>query len=131
LAMVAMSPVSARISAAVGARVTLALGSVIVAIGYLVLLSRLDSIAIVVIGVVVVNVGVGLAYGAMPALVMAYVPVWQTGSANAVNALARAGGSALASAVGGVVLASMVVDLNGMTYPSATGLRVLFAMGAT
>src|SRR5690606_33880406 len=78
-----------------------------------------------------VNVGVGLAYGAMPALAMAYVPVWQTGSANAVNALARAGGSALASAVGGGVLASMVVDLNGMTYPSATGLRVLFAMGAT
>lgn len=129
LAMVLMSPVSARMSTAFGPRVTLTVGALIVALGYVVLLAVLDSLGAAVAGVVIVNVGVGLAYGAMPALVMAYVPVWQTGSANAVNALFRAGGSAVASAVGGVILASLVVELGGLEFPSATALRLLFGMG--
>jgi MFS family permease len=129
LAMVVMSPMSARMSAAYGPRVTLSAGALVVSAGYGVLLTVLDSLVVAVAGVVVVNVGVGLAYGAMPALVMAYVPVWQTGSANAVNALFRAGGSAVASAVGGVILASLVVELDGLDYPSADALRALFGMG--
>jgi MFS family permease len=130
LAMIVMSPVSARMSAAYGARVTLAVGSVIVSAGYVVLLTVLDSIAAAVVGVVVVNIGVGLAYGAMPALVMAYVPASQTGSANAVNSLFRSGGSAVASAIGGVILAAMVVTLDGVPYASRSALQLLFGMGA-
>lgn len=66
----------------------------------------------------------------MPALVMAAVPVSETGAANSLNTLARSIGTSVSSAVAGVVLADMTVTLGSATVPAQNGFRVVLAIGA-
>lgn len=56
-----------------------------------------------------VGAGLGIAYSAMPALIMAVVPVEQTGEANGVNALMRSVGTSMATAVVAMVLTGATV----------------------
>jgi len=80
--------------------------------------------------VCITNAGVGLAYGAMPALIMGSVPVSETGAANSFNTLMRSVGTSISAAVVGVVLAHMTVDFGGYAIPSESGFRVGLALGA-
>jgi MFS family permease len=130
LAMVAMSPLSARITDARGARTSLLIGSVIVSAAYLARPFLLGSIFEVALGVALVNCGVGIAYGALPAVVMENVPVSETGSANAVNALARAGGASIGSAAVAAALGSLTVTVGGQVYPSLAAFQLVCAMAA-
>ncbi|NEE05076.1 MFS transporter, partial [Streptomyces sp. SID7499] len=88
LMMMAMSPVGAKLSAAKGPKVTLAVGSLLIAAGYglSVPLIGSDSPWSLLIVTLVCNSGVGFAYGAMPALIMGAVPQSETASANSFNA---------------------------------------------
>ncbi|GAB2826815.1 hypothetical protein GCM10022221_26160 [Actinocorallia aurea] len=128
--MMAMSPVGAKITRAHGAKVTLAVGAVVVACGYLSAQLLLDSAPTLLISTILTACGVGLAYGAMPALIMAAVPHHETGAANAFNSLTRSVGSSIAAAVMGAVLAGMTLDLGGHAVPSLGGFRVALAIGA-
>jgi MFS family permease len=78
----------------------------------------------------VIGAGIGLAYGALPSLVMAAVPVTQTAAANSVNTLMRSIGTAVASTVCGLLLAQLTTPFGGTELPSLTGFRVVMAMGA-
>lgn len=78
----------------------------------------------------IIGAGVGLAYGAMPALVMAAVPVSETAAANSLNTLMRSLGTSLSSSIAGAVLANLTTDLGGAAVPSLTGFRVVLAIGA-
>lgn len=129
LAMMAMSPVGARVTRRFGAKVTLALGSLIVAIGYGSAQLTLGSAGTLIISTILTSCGVGLAYGAMPALIMSGVPAHETGAANAFNSLTRSFGSSVAAAVSGVVLAAMTIDFAGNTLPSLGGFRVALWIG--
>ncbi|MBN9792553.1 MFS transporter [Pseudonocardia sp. TMWB2A] len=130
LCMMAMSPVSARISAARGPRTTLMVGAVVVATGYGLGAAFHAAIWQLVLSSVVISSGVGLAYGAMPALVMAAVPVTQTAAANSLNNLMRAIGLSTAGAVAGVLLARMTTTVGGVAVPTETAFLVVMLLGA-
>lgn len=108
LCMMAMSPVSARISAASAPRTTLMVGAVVVAVGYGLGATFHGAVWQLLVSSVVIACGIGLAYGAMPSLIMAAVPVAQTAAANSLNNLMRALGTSFASAIAGVLLASLI-----------------------
>ncbi|MET9631600.1 hypothetical protein ABZX92_29465 [Lentzea sp. NPDC006480] len=92
LVMMATAPVSAKITTARGPRVTLMLGTIVVALGY--------------------GAGIGLAHGSMPALIMSSVPTSETAAANSLNTLARAIGTSVSSAVAGVVLTQATIPFS-------------------
>jgi MFS family permease len=130
LVMMAMAPLSARVSKARGPKVTLMLGAVVVAAGYGLSVAMMSAIWQLVLVSAVIGAGIGLAYGAMPALVMAAVPVSETAAANSLNTLMRSIGTSVSSAVAGVVLAQMTVTFGAVTLPSQSGFRVVMAIGA-
>ncbi|MEB3370381.1 MFS transporter [Saccharopolyspora mangrovi] len=129
LVMMAMSPVSARISRSRGPKITLMTGAVVVAAGYgigVVFLSQLWQLVVV---SSIIGAGIGLAYGAMPALIMAAVPVSDTAAANSLNTLMRSIGTSVSSAVAGAVLAQLTTDFGPTTVPSQAGFQVIMAIG--
>ncbi|WP_157036170.1 MFS transporter [Streptomonospora alba] len=128
--MVAMAPVSARISKAAGPKTTLMLGAVIVGCGYGLGVVLMSSLWHPVLVSAVIGTGIGLAYGAMPALVMAAVPVSETAAANSLNTLMRSIGTSTASAVAGAVLTQMTVPLGETMVPTEAGFRTVMAIGA-
>ncbi|MCU1664765.1 MAG: bmr5 [Pseudonocardia sp.] len=130
LVMMAMSPVSARITAGPGPRTTLMLGALVVAIGYGLGVVLHATIWQLLLMSVFISAGIGLAYGAMPALVMAAVPVTQTAAANSLNNLMRALGTSIASAVAGVVLAQMTIAFGPAAVPTENAFRVVLGLGA-
>ena len=75
------------------------------------------------------SASIGLSYGAMPSLIMAAVPVEQTVAANSLNNLMRALGTSFASAIAGVLLASLVTSA-GVPTEMAFVLVMLRGAGA-
>lgn len=104
LVMMLTAPLSARISNARGPRVTLVLGALVVALGYGAGVFMLSALWQLVVISAVIGAGIGIGYGAMPALIMGAVPTSETAAANSLNTLARAIGTSVSSAVAGVVL---------------------------
>ncbi|MER5362366.1 MFS transporter [Streptomyces sp. NPDC002785] len=131
LMMMVMSPIGAKLSAAKGPKVTLAVGSLIIAVGYgisLPLISSGSTWSLLVV-TIVCNTGVGFAYGAMPALIMGAVPQSETASANSFNTLMRSIGSSVSAAVIGVVMAQLTTDFGGYALPSEDGFRIAMLIG--
>lgn len=130
LVMMAMAPLSARITNARGPKVTLMLGAAVVAAGYMLSIALMSATWQLVAVASVIGAGVGLAYGAMPALVMGAVPRSETAAANGLNTLMRSIGTSTSSAVAGVVLAQLTISFAGVAVPSQAGFRVVMAIGA-
>ena len=130
--MMAVSPVGAKLSAIRSPKITLAVGSAVVSAGYVLSIFLMGTTVGVLVSVMVICSGIGLAYGAMPALIMGSVPVSETGSANSFNTLMRSVGTSVAGAVVGVVLAHMTHDIGGISMPSEGGFQtgLLFGAGA-
>lgn len=129
LAMSIMSPVGARITKRFGPKITLAIGATVLAVAYATLALVMSSLAGLVIGAFVASCGVGLAYGAMPTLILGAVPAHEKASANGLNTLMRSIGTSTSSAVIGVVLANLTISVGGYQVPSATGFLVSFLIG--
>ncbi|MEY9872165.1 putative MFS family arabinose efflux permease [Streptacidiphilus sp. MAP12-33] len=98
LVMVVFAPVSARFSRARGPKATVALGSAVITLGYLLRIADSRALWAVLLGAAVVSVGTALVYSALPLLVMAAVPAADTAAANGINVLMRTIGQALCSA---------------------------------
>lgn len=130
VAMLLLSPVSARLSSRFGPKVTLALGASIVAVGFLFRIVFTGSYAQVVLGTTIAGAGSGIAYAAMPSLILLGARQSQLAAANGLNALCRTAGSSLASAIGGTLLASMTIALGAFELPSLDAYRTLFAICA-
>ena len=129
LMMILVSPLGAKLSAARSPKITLALGGLVIALGYGSSLALLGSTWGLMIVTCICNTGVALAYGAMPALIMGAVPRSQTGAANSFNTLMRSVGTSVSAAVVGLVLAHMTMDLGGHTLPSQSGFRTGMLIG--
>ncbi|WP_434443311.1 MFS transporter [Lentzea sp. E54] len=112
LVMMATAPLSARISNARGPRVTLILGALVVALGYGAGVFMLSEIWQLVVISAVIGAGIGIGYGAMPALIMGAVPTSETAAANSLNTLMRAIGTSVSSAVAGVVLTQVAIPFS-------------------
>ncbi|RFU84017.1 MFS transporter [Streptomyces triticagri] len=129
LMMMALSPLGAKLSAARGPKVTLGVGSLVIAAGYGISMFLMGSTAGLLVVTVVCSGGVGLAYGAMPALIMSAVPQQETASANSFNTLMRSIGTSVAAAVIGVVLSQLTTDFGGHLLPSENGFRAAMLIG--
>ncbi|EGV39032.1 major facilitator superfamily permease [Corynebacterium glutamicum S9114] len=126
LGMMLISNAGAAISAAHGPRVTLTIAGVVIAVGYALTAIVLFTIGNRTPGVdadsalilatlvlysvcsLVVGIGIGLAFGSMPALIMGAVPATEKAAANGFNSLMRSLGTTGSSAVIGAVLAGMM-----------------------
>ncbi|MFI7276082.1 MFS transporter [Streptomyces sp. NPDC049879] len=129
LMMMVVSPLGGMLSAARGPKFTLVTGALVLAVGYGSSLLLLGSTWGVLAVTLICNSGVGLAYGAMPALIMSAVPLSETASANSFNTLMRSLGTSVSAAVVGVVLSQMTVSLGGFTLPSEDGFRAGMLIG--
>ncbi|WP_030212126.1 MFS transporter [Streptomyces bikiniensis] len=129
LMMMVLAPLGAKLSAARGPKVTLSLGALVISAGYGSSLALMGSTWGLLAVTLVCNTGVGLAYGAMPALIMGAVPQEETASANSFNTLMRSIGTSVSAAVIGVVLAQMTTTLGGHALPSEDGFRVAMLIG--
>ncbi|WLQ34029.1 MFS transporter [Streptomyces castrisilvae] len=130
VAMVALSPVSARISAKHGPKVSLALAAGIIAVGYGVRYFTSHSLWLIIVGATVVASGTAIAYSALPALVMRGVPVSETGAANGLNTLMRSIGQAFCSATVAAVLANITFQAGGRTAPTLHAYQLVFVIAA-
>ncbi|WP_245644521.1 MFS transporter [Nocardioides jensenii] len=130
LVMMLVSPLGAKLSHLRGPKVTLAVGSFVVSLGYVAAVLMMGSAFTLMLAVCIGSAGVGLAYGAMPALIMGSVPVSETASANSFNTLSRSVGTSIAAAVVGVVLAQMTMDLGGTQVTSENGFKTGLLIGA-
>ena len=129
LMMMLLAPVGGKLTAARGPKVTLLAGTLVIALGYASSLVLMGSVWGLVLVGCICNTGVGLAYGAMPALIMGAVPISETASANSFNTLMRSIGTAVSATVVGVILAQMTIQLGGHALPSEDGFRIGLLLG--
>ncbi|MGW7695509.1 MFS transporter [Streptomyces asiaticus] len=126
VAMMLVSPLSARINAASGPKVSLVLGLLVIGATYGAGLVMIDHIWQIVVLSTALGVGIGIAYSAMPTLIVSAVPAAETGAANGLNTLMRSIGMSTSSAVVGVILAHQTIDFGGVALPSKDGFQVSF-----
>ncbi|WP_072688022.1 MFS transporter [Rhodococcus marinonascens] len=126
LVMMALSPVSARISAWRGPRITLMIGAAVIGSGYAMAYFAVSTVWQVVLAGMIVGAGIGLSYSAMPALIMGAVPVTESAAANGLNALMRSIGTSTSAAVVSVILAGMTVTVGTAVIPSLDAFRATF-----
>jgi EmrB/QacA subfamily drug resistance transporter len=130
LVMMAMSPISARITRARGPKTTLMVGAAVVAVGYAFGAVFMAEIWQLMLVSALIGAGIGFAYGAMPALIMGAVPVTETAAANSLNTLMRAIGTSVSSAVAGVILSHLTISLGTAAVPSQDGFRLIMGLGS-
>ncbi|PQZ93940.1 MFS transporter [Arthrobacter sp. MYb227] len=128
LMMMAISPVSARLSARSGPKITLITGTAVIGAGYVLALVLNSQMWHLALASMVICGGIGLAYAAMPALIMGAVDQRETGAANGLNALMRSVGTAVSAAVTGVVLASMSIMVGKVPVPTMAGFQMSFIL---
>lgn len=129
LAMTLMSPVGARITRARGPKTTLVVGGLVMALGYGLSTLAMGTLLGLAATAFVAAAGVGLAYGAMPAIILGSVPATEKAAANGFNALMRSIGTSASAAVVGVVLARMSTTFGEHTLPTENGFRVALLLG--
>ncbi|MHC5261864.1 MFS transporter [Streptomyces sp. UC4497] len=127
--MMLISPLGGKLINARGPKSALISGALVIAVGYGVALPLMGTAWGIMIAGVVINSGVALAYGAMPALIMGSVPLSETAAANGFNTLMRSLGTTIGSAVIGVVLAQMTISMGGYTFASEDGFRTGLMIG--
>ncbi|WP_405673469.1 MFS transporter [Streptomyces sp. NBC_01530] len=126
--MLVFSPLSARISASRGPRITLALGAAVIACGYAVRIADSRDLWMIILGATVVSTGTTLAYSALPTLILHAVPAEQTASANGVNVLMRTIGQAVSSAAVAAVLVHHTSLVGGALVPTLHGYLLAFGI---
>lgn len=129
LAMLAMSPVAGRLERSIGAKPLLVAGASIIAVSYVgAVLVDLQVWHVLVFNILI-GIGIGLGYAAMPTLIMQAVPATETGAANGLNTLMRALGTSVAAAVIAAILADSAVPFGDTFVPSGEGFELAFVFG--
>ncbi|MBQ1160949.1 MFS transporter [Streptomyces sp. A73] len=127
--MMIVSPLGGKLINARGPKLALVCGALVISAGYGISLALMGSAWGVMLVGIVINSGVGLAYGAMPALIMGSVPLSETAAANGFNTLMRSLGTTIGSAVIGVVLAQLTITMGGHEFASRDGFRTGLLIG--
>ncbi|TQF69453.1 MFS transporter [Rhodococcus spelaei] len=130
LMMIAFSPVTAGLSRRRGPRTTFLVGAAVLATANLVRTVAPHQLVVVVVTIAVTSIGAAFAYGAIPAMIMRAVPLSETAAANSLNALARSVGTSTCSAVVAAVTTASVVQVAGVTLPTAGAYAAVFAIGS-
>jgi len=128
LTMLFAGPISGRLGARFGNKLPMVLGGLISGVGLVGLGLAHDTILSIILWNVLGSVGIGLAFAAMPNLIMDAVPLAQTGEATGINALIRSVGSSLGSQVTASILTASVVASTAL--PTGHGFQVAFLSAA-
>ncbi len=129
LVMMVLSPFSGRLARTVGPKLLLILGAGSLVVAYIYTLLFSTAVWQLVVANIIIGVGIGFGYAAMPMLIMRSVPQSETGASNGLNALCRSLGTGTAAAVIGAVLASYTMDFGGTPVPSPTAFTLSFVLG--
>ncbi len=127
--MMLVSPFGGKLTDARGPKFTLISGVLVIAAAYGLGILLMGSAWGLMLFLMVSSSGVGLAYGAMPALIMSAVPASETAAANGFNTLMRALGTSIGAAVIGAILAQMTTEAGGFTITSEAGFRMGLIFG--
>ncbi|MFC5754275.1 MFS transporter [Actinomadura rugatobispora] len=127
--MMLVSPLGGRLTNVRGPKFTLISGILVLAAGYGASLALMDTAWGLMLAIMIINAGVGLAYGSMPALIMGSVPLHETAAANGFNTLMRSLGTSVGAAVVGVVLSQLTISMGGHTLTSEQGFRTGLMIG--
>ncbi|MGW1124975.1 MFS transporter [Streptomyces sp. NPDC002526] len=127
--MMVVSPFGGKLTDARGPKFTLISGVLVIAAAYGLGILLMGSAWGLMLFLMVSSSGVGLAYGAMPALIMSAVPASETAAANGFNTLMRALGTSVGAAVIGAVLAQMTTEAGGYAFTSESGFRTGLVLG--
>lgn len=128
VAMVAIAPVSARITNTFGAKATMITGCAVMAAGYLGRTFLTGTIAGIVTGAVIISVGTAMAMAAMPTIIMSNAPRRDTAAANGLNTLLRSVGTSTCSAAVATILASVTIGVGGRVFPGLDAFRLIFIL---
>jgi EmrB/QacA subfamily drug resistance transporter len=126
LAMLFVGPISGVLGARLGNKVPLTLGGLTTGGGMVLMGFMHGSVVEILVFNTITSIGVGLAYAAMPNLIVDAVPRHQTGQATGFNAVVRSVGSSLGSQVTAAILAGSVLGSTGL--PSDSGYTVAFVI---
>ena len=129
LMMLIFAPLSAKMMASIGARLTLAIGACVIAVGYAFGAFMMDEPWKLMVSVIISSAGVGIGYASFPTLILDNVPVEEAGSSVGVNSLMRSMGTTIAGAVMAAVLTSRTMDLGGFSIPSEAAFQTCFFVG--
>ncbi|MGC4104846.1 MAG: MFS transporter [Thermomicrobiales bacterium] len=116
------------LTARLGARWVLPIGTLIVAIDMIFVGVSRSAQWEIVVAMVVLGLGISTTFAAMPLLIIRAVPAEETGSATSMNTVLRTIGGAVGSAAGIALLSAFTPA--GEHLPSATGYSVTFLLGA-
>jgi len=129
IAMMAVAPLGARLTRARGPKATLVVSSLIMAAGYAVAPVLIPHAWGLTLIAIIVNIGTGMGYGAIPILIMGSVPAGETAAANSLNSLLRNIGTSAGAAIIGLVLAQAGTTLGGHAVPSLPDFNIALAIG--
>ena len=128
LLMLVLGPFSGILGTRFGNKVPLAAGSLIASLGLLLLGVAHGSTGEIVLFSALMFCGIGLAFAAMPNLIMEAVPPSQTGEATGFNALVRSVGASVGTQVTATILTASIAA--GAVLPSSSGYTVAFVVSA-
>jgi MFS family permease len=126
LAMLVLGPLSGMLGARLGNKVPLSVGGFVTSLGLAALAVWHGTPHEVLLYCTLMSCGIGLAFAAMPNLILESVPPHQTGEATGFNALIRSVGSSLGSQISATLLAASAVS--GLAQDS--GFTHAFAVSA-
>jgi len=126
LVMMIISPLSGWLERTIGGRRLFTMGTIAIVLSYLFVLIWSSEVWHIFVANILVGVGIGFSYAAMPMIIMRAVPAHETGASNGLNALFRSVGTASAAAVLGAVLAAMSTDFDGVPVPTAQAFDVCY-----
>lgn len=129
VAMLVMSPIAGRLERRRGPKALLIAGAAVIAVGYLIAALLQPQVWLILVVNIVIGIGVGLGYAAMPTLIMRSVPSTETGAANGLNTLMRGLGTATGAAVIAATLTQSSTDVGGVQLPTIAGFQQAFALG--
>ncbi|PCE15081.1 MFS transporter permease [Microbacterium sp. SZ1] len=126
LVMMVISPLSGWLERTVGPRPLFTVGAVAIVLAYVFVLLWSSEVWHILVANLLIGVGIGFTFAAMPMIIMRSVPANETGASNGLNALFRSVGTSSASAVMGGVLAAMSVDVGDVAVPTRDAFAVCF-----
>ncbi|MGW9112590.1 MFS transporter [Microbacterium sp. NPDC055683] len=126
LVMMVISPLSGWLERTIGPRPLFTGGAAAIVLAYVFVLLWSTEVWHILVANILIGVGIGFTFAAMPMIIMRAVPANETGASNGLNALFRSVGTSSASAVMGGVLAAMSIDVDGATIPTRAAFEVCF-----
>ncbi len=120
------TPLSGRISRAVGSRASMLLGTGLFTISSAMLIVFHDSVIGMVAMIITVSIGSAFTFTALPNLIVEAVPESNTSEATGTNSVLRTGGQGIGTSIATMLLASSALTMGGA--PSVSGLNTVATM---